>query len=126
MGVKFFDIWAINHFVLGFISTLALEPNRPWISLIATNLIHFAVELLEVMKVKKTELENWTNKISDAIWFFLGSLLSIPFMKYVKDIIWLRIVLLLVSLLFTIQEVGREIFPQRWPIDPAFQTWFKS
>ena len=115
MGTSAHDIWTFMHFIFGFISTLAFIPSKPWSSVLVTNLIHLAMEIAELSVCDNgVILESSFNHLADTVWFFIGSLLSIPFMPFIKDRIWVRGILLLISLIAFIEQVTREIFPKKW------------
>lgn len=124
MGIEFFDIWTVVHFVWGFISTSILIPSRPFLSAIIVNFIHLVMEFVENRYNKEgKDIESISNHIGDILGFLIGSIVGILYgSKYFiqPGTETLRYVLIAFSLLALIQETGRELFPDTWPIAPAF------
>lgn len=122
MGTKIFDIYSLGHFVCGIIVTSILFPNSPILSLVISNALHLLFELLEkdINPHNGKILESGINHLSDIVFFFVGSLIGLHLTKYMTKHTVIRIILLVVSSLVGIQELGRELFPDKWPIYSAY------
>jgi len=122
MGVKAFDVWTIGHFVCGIIITATLIPSDPTLSLIVSNIFHLLLELAEQdINPKNGEiLESGVNHMTDILAFFVGSVIGFYFTDYMLDHPTLRYILLFIGLLIGVQEFGRELFPESWPIWSAY------
>ena len=126
MGKLFFDLWTVGHFFFGVLTTSALIPSNPLLSLIITNVIHLLMELNEnnIDETNGNILETKENHIGDIIFFFLGSLIGFVYGYHMfeKNYI-LRITVLLLSALTLLQEVLREIYPYDWYFDSAYKPF---
>ena len=126
MGKNIFDFWSLGHFLFGIITTSALIPSQPMISLIITNLVHLSMELIENNVNEKTGevLETEVNHLSDILFFYIGSLIGFfygypIFEKYFI----LRVFVLILSALTYLQEILREIYPHDWYFDSAYKPF---
>ena len=127
MGLGYVDFWTFTHLLWGIIFSSILLPSKPFLSLFISNLVHFVGELFEYNVDKNgVERENLTNHVTDCIAFFVGTLIgywygSVYFLQ--KGTETLRWVLIVISVLAMIQEVGRELYPETWFMSPAFHEF---
>jgi hypothetical protein len=128
LNPEIFDIWSIGHFLSGFFLSLTIWPNNIFYSIIISNIIHIFAEYVENFEDPDGYvLQTLKNKISDVVFFLIGSILSIPFVIYFqnnKNIV-LRYILIIIFLVIGIQEIGKEIFPYSWFYSPAFNAYNK-
>ena len=122
MGLEWFDIWPLLHFAWGIIIPSILYPENPVISVIISNLAHLFTESMEHNTLPNGQpLTSTINHVTDILFFFLGSMFSLFFIhNYFQKDVNSRIILLFISLLALINEVGREIYPETFWISPAF------
>jgi len=126
MGKLFFDIWTVGHFFFGVLTTSALIPSKPLLSLIITNLIHSFMEYNEnnINEINGDILQTTENHLGDIIFFFLGSLIGFFYgYRMFKNNYILRIIVLYLSALTLFQEVFREIYPLDWYFDSAYKPF---
>ena len=124
MGLTYVDFWTFMHFLFGIIITSVFTPSSPEFSVLICNVIHYILEYTENdYGINGEHLERAENHIGDLVGFLLGSLIAYFYgCKYFtqKGTETLRWVLLIVSILAFIQEMGREIFPETWFWTPAY------
>ena len=120
MGVKFTDFWTIMHFLFGVITTMALVPSKPMLSLVLGNVLHGSMEFTERDYDQNGKvLESRVNHVGDVLAFALGSIVGLWFTDYTVQNPTLRYILLAVIIIAFVQEVSRELWPDTWPLDGA-------
>jgi hypothetical protein len=122
MGLEWFDTWSILHFAWGIIIPSILYPENPVISVVVCNFIHLFTEYMEQNTYPNGEpLTSTINHVTDILFFFIGTMISLFFIKnYFQKDVNTRIILLFITAIAFIIEVGREIYPETFWISPAF------
>jgi len=110
MGIQYYDIYTIGHFISGVISRLIIFPSNRLKSFYTSNGIHLLIEMMENnYHPNGTQLESFKNHVSDCIAFFIGwvliDLLDITISKSIYYI------LLFILFIFGFSEITREIYP---------------
>ena len=121
MGTGIIDIWTLGHFLFG-VLMVNIIPDYPISSVIIANIIHTIMEMSEKNKNKDVILETTANHVTDSITFFIGSLCGLLLSNYSKKSEIIRMYAFLVSSIVIIQEVGRELFPNKWFYQPAYYS----
>ncbi len=126
MGVKAVDHWTIGHFMMGVLTTMFLCPYHPGVGILVGNIVHAYIESVEKDYRKGVLVESQSNHAGDLIAFFVGSLVGIFFTPFTIRYPILRWIIMIVVVLWAIQEWGREQFPKSWPFDKANNPfgWF--
>ena len=128
MGLEYFDVFTIGHFVFGVLATAAICPEYPMIGMLTGNIIHAYMESTELDYRRGVQVESWKNHLTDLIAFFLGSIVGIFFAPYMLVHPVLRWTTVGIMMIAMIQEWGREKWPESWPFDSANHPfgWFGS
>jgi hypothetical protein len=126
MGLKYYDLWSLGHFVMGIISYLILKKAdfKTTENFVISNGLHLLVEFIERSQVNGKILESFSNHVGDVIFFLLGWIISMK-VKSENGINGLFIPYLFALVLFTfLKEVFQELYPEyKKPIN---YTWYYS
>lgn len=119
MGVKVVDWWTLLHFLFGVITTMSVSPRNPWFGILIGNIAHSYGEALEGNYRKGVLVESDRNHAGDMAAYLLGTFVGIYFTPFTIKHPIIRWILLVFLIVVTVQEFGREMWPDSWPFDPA-------
>lgn len=114
MGLKYYDLWSLGHFVMGIISYLILKKAefKTNENFLISNGLHLLVEFIERSQVNGKILESFSNHVGDVLFFLLGWIISMK-VKSENGINGLFIPYLFALVLFTfLKEVFQELYPE--------------
>lgn len=126
MGLKYYDLWSLGHFVMGIISYLILKKAdfKTIDNFAISNGLHLLVEFIERSQVNGKTLESFSNHVGDVLFFLLGWIISMK-VKSENRINGLFIPYLFALILFTfLKEVLQEMYPKH--NKPINHVWYYS
>lgn len=126
MGRWFYDRFTLGHALSGLLAGLLIFPEEPVRSAAVVFGLHVASEGLEhpVNPETGTVLGTWHDHVGDMVAYGIGWGLARSRddwrQRLAADATW-RKVLWAILLTMSFVEVGRELWPRRFPINPAFR-----
>ena len=111
MGLKFFDKWTIGHFIFGIIATMTIYPENPLFSLIIANIFHLIMELIEKNYDPKYgfKRESLSNHLGDILFFFIGTIIGLYFVKYTLKNKTLKLILFFILVVSFFHDIFIEL-----------------
>lgn len=115
------DLFTFSHFLLGFFGILVIFPSDPINSFLVINIVHLFLEIVENAKDPNGKvLEPCYDHYNDQLAFTLGSIVAIILGINIQNQPTVYCIVLMLWVFSFIQEIGRELFPKHWPINPAY------